>query len=81
MSLGRFLGPMRIHYIPIEGNTFSEMQANVRKSALYPMGDCILVWVNEGDFWMSNPVNVAAEDKERKEYERLRAKFESTSNE
>ena len=33
----------------IRGFSLSEMREAVRESSLYPLGDCRLMWVNEGD--------------------------------
>ncbi len=45
-----------LRYAIPHGKTIDEMRDNVRKSDLYKIGDTILVWVNEGDFWMKSPV-------------------------
>lgn len=72
--------PRPIHYVRATGTTWEQMRENVRKSSLYQRGDCILVWVNEGDWWSNAPIvdcdAVDAENRERAEYERLRAKFD-----
>jgi hypothetical protein len=65
-----------IRYIRAEGRTSDEMHINMTKSPLFAMGDCILVWVNEGDFWMNKPVDVAVDGHDYKEYQRLKQKFE-----
>lgn len=76
------LGPCKrrksstLRYVQAQGSTWEEIRANMHASPLYAMGDCTLVWVNEGDFWALIPTDVAAEDKDRREYERLKAKFE-----
>lgn len=72
------LAPPRpqLRYVQAQGHTWEEILQNMRSSPLYAIGDCTLVWVNEGDFWALMPTDVAAEDKDRREYERLKAKFE-----
>ncbi len=71
---------MGIRYVRAQGSCFSDMQRHVSKSPLYALGDCILVWVNEGDFWNIDnpPVDVEADAQDRAEYERLKRKFEAT---
>lgn len=64
-----------IRYIRAKGNTLSDIRTHMQDSPLYKIGDCILVWVSEGDFWVNEPVNVEDEAKERAEYERLKLKF------
>ncbi len=66
----------QLRYLRAEGRSLDEMYTKMRESPLFQLGDCILVWVNEGDFWMSKPIEVVADDVERKEYLRLRQKFE-----
>jgi hypothetical protein len=66
----------QLRYIQAQGRTLDEIRKNLEASPLYKIGDCTLVWVNEGDFWMLNPTNVAVEEKDRREYERLKAKFD-----
>jgi hypothetical protein len=67
----------RLRYVRAAGVTLGQMRESMQRTPLMGMGDCILVWVNEGDFWMHQPTDVATEDRERKEYERLKAKFET----
>ena len=66
---------MAIRFVTAKGSTFSEMHKNMTATPLFAIGDCVLVWVNEGDFWSALPTDVETEDRERKEYERLKAKF------
>ena len=40
-----------IHYAHAEGQTLDEMRRNIPRS-LYNMGDAMLVWVNQGRFWL-----------------------------
>lgn len=40
-----------IRYAPAQGDTMAEMRENVRNTELYMHGDCVLVWVNEGDLF------------------------------
>jgi hypothetical protein len=65
----------QLRYIHAAGSTAAEMHAAMTQSPLRALGDCILVWVNEGDFWQIMPTDVAADDRDRKEYERLKRKF------
>jgi len=51
----------RLRFLRPQGDTFKEMQDHARNSALYPIGDATLVWVNEGDFWMSGPEDMGAQ--------------------
>ena len=51
-------GAHRIGYARAEGDTFEAMVDHVRRTALYTEGDCILVWVNEGDFWLNAPLDL-----------------------
>jgi hypothetical protein len=67
---------VQLRYIQAQGRNWDEIRQNMMASPLYQIGDCTLVWVNEGDFWALNPTNVAVEEKDRREYERLKAKFE-----
>jgi len=67
----------QLRYVRAEGGTVTDMHINMQKGPLYQLGDCILVWVNEGDFWGCNPIDVAFEDRDLKEYKRLRAKYEN----
>lgn len=71
-------GRATLRYVQAQGHTWEEIRQNMHNSPLFQTGDCTLVWVNEGDFWGLNPTDVAAEDKDRREYERLKAKFEPT---
>lgn len=48
-----------IMFIRPKGNTFAEMAEHARASDLYRVGDMTLVWVNEGDFWQSLPVDMS----------------------
>lgn len=66
---------MALRYIRARGGDYTMMLNQVRESALYQLGDAILIWVNEGDFWVLNPIDVEQEAKDRVEYERLKAKF------
>jgi hypothetical protein len=66
---------MSLRYVRAAGITLGQMRENMQRSPLMGIGDCILVWVNEGDFWMHSPIDVASEDRERKEYERLKRKY------
>jgi hypothetical protein len=68
---------MSMRYIRANGQTFTEMHSNMGRTPLPKFGDCILVWVNEGDFWGAFPTDVEVDAKERAEYERLKTKFES----
>lgn len=43
---------LQIRYAIPRGQTFEEMRSNVQKTDLYNMGDCIMIWINEGDFSM-----------------------------
>lgn len=43
------LPPPKLHFVNASGGTFEEQRAAVHKTALYPMGDARLIWVNEGD--------------------------------
>lgn len=65
-----------IRFLRPTGETYRQMHENMQRSPLFVLGDCILVWVNEGDFWSANPVDVETDERDRKEYERLKAKFE-----
>lgn len=49
------IGKPTIHYVRAKGATVDEIREHMRASPLYAMGDCILVWVNEGDFWLNLP--------------------------
>lgn len=68
---------MTIRFIRAKGTTFTEMHTNMTKTPLFQIGDCTLVWVNEGDFWPTLPLDVEEDAKDRAEYERLKKKFES----
>lgn len=48
-----------IMFIRPKGDTFAEMAENARASKLFPIGDMTLVWVNEGDFWQSLPIDMS----------------------
>jgi len=57
----RYVAPPNLPRVPIRfmrpvGDTFKDMQRHAQQSELYKIGDAILVWVNEGDFWMNFPV-------------------------
>jgi hypothetical protein len=41
-----------VRFVRATGQTFEEMRSHLFETDLYNHGDCILVWVNEGDFWM-----------------------------
>lgn len=64
-----------IRYIHAKGNSLPEIRNHMEGSPLYQIGDCILVWVSEGDFWANATIDVLQEDKDRAEYERLKLKF------
>ena len=66
----------QLRYVHAKGGTLTEIHVKMQNTPLFRIGDCILVWVNEGDFWMHNPIDVETEDRDQKEYERLKAKFE-----
>lgn len=66
---------MTIRFIPARGSTIEQMRAHMMASSFSKLGDCVLVWVNGGDFWSTSPLNIDEEDLERAEYERLKAKF------
>jgi hypothetical protein len=40
-------------YVRAEGATLDDMRANFRKTDLYRAGDALLVWINEGDLYLS----------------------------
>lgn len=69
---------MTIRYVRANGTTAAEMHTNMTRTPLFDIGDCILVWVNEGDFWCAVPTDVEHDAKERAEYNRLKAKYETT---
>ncbi|HWX13475.1 MAG TPA: hypothetical protein VNY06_01120 [Methylocella sp.] len=66
---------MTLRYVRAKGPMYTDMLNNMRQTPLCPLGDAILVWVNEGDFWRLTPTDVETEAKDRAEYERLKAKF------
>lgn len=41
-----------IEIAQVVGSDMDEWRENVRKTELYKKGDCILVWINEGDLYM-----------------------------
>lgn len=53
-AVGEVLAPLRWAYAT--GETFKEMAETVQLTALYQYGDCVLVWVNEGDLHMHSMV-------------------------
>lgn len=42
-----------VEYVQAQGETLDDMRVNARNSSMYKRGDMRLVWVNEGDFLMS----------------------------
>ena len=73
---------MTIRYARSYGDNIGQMRDRLRKTPLYALGDCILVWVNEGDWWGSDIADLEMDDverAERAEYARLKAKFEHGS--
>jgi len=56
-KINEMLAKQPLHYLPIDPTP--EQREKIRQSPLNKMGDCILIAVNEGDFVMKNPVNVA----------------------
>ena len=52
-----------VHYAPVEGQTFPEMQEHTRSHPLYLMGDARLVWASEGDLYMPRAAVLVEKDK------------------
>lgn len=53
MSKEHTQAPWTIRFLPAEGKTLDEMRENFRNTALYLAGDASLIWVNQGDLYMS----------------------------
>lgn len=56
----------QIRYARAKGLTLEDIRKNLPDD-LYRIGDTILVWVNEGDFWLNNPKEVGLDRQERPE--------------
>lgn len=41
-----------VRYSRAIGKNADEMKSNLLKGSLYPMGDAVLIWANEGDLYM-----------------------------
>lgn len=54
--------PAPLRYARVNGFTIREMREDVRSTALYQLGDAVLVWVNEGDLYSSNHIDLTAPD-------------------
>lgn len=52
------MGDRRIRFVFAEGEDIEQMRDAMLQTELYQLGDCRLVWVNEGDFWSSRPVEM-----------------------
>lgn len=68
-----------IRYCRAKGHTADEMRAALHSSPLYQLGDAALVWVNEGDFWLTEPrpVDVDSELAERRRQDAILAEADA----